>query len=71
MAIAKIGLLPLYLKLYDDLDNGRRRPRIDEFPRIIAAELKKRGLQVVAAPVCRITESRIIQLQINQKKRPA
>src|SRR5512144_1601500 len=54
MASAKIGLLPLYLKLYDDLDDGTRRRRINEFPRQIAAELEKRGLQVVSAPVCRI-----------------
>ncbi len=53
MAKAKLGLLPLYLKLYDDLD-GTRRPRVDEFPRTIAAELEKRGLQVVLAPVCRV-----------------
>lgn len=54
MAKAKIGLLPLYLKLYDDLDDGSRRRRIDEFPRQIAAEMEKRGLEVVTAPVCRI-----------------
>ena len=53
MARAKAGLLPLYLKLYDDID-GTRRPKIDEFPRTIAAELEKRGLEVVTAPVCRI-----------------
>ncbi len=53
MAKAKIGLLPLYLKLYDDI-GGTRSPRIDEFPRTIAAELEKRGLLVTAAPVCRI-----------------
>jgi L-arabinose isomerase len=54
MARAKFGILPLYLKLYDDLDDGSRRKRIDEFPRTIAAELEKRGLEVVSAPVCRI-----------------
>jgi len=65
MAKAKIGLLPFYLKLYDDIDERRKprgdeaprtkwRPRIDEFPRTIAAELEARGLQVVAAPVCRV-----------------
>jgi len=54
MTAAKIGLLPLYLKLYDDLDDGSRRPRIEELPRTMAAELRKRGLEVVAAPVCRI-----------------
>ncbi|HTO22459.1 MAG TPA: hypothetical protein VMQ10_08230 [Spirochaetia bacterium] len=52
---ARIGLLPLYLKLYDDLDkDGSRRVRIDEFPRTIAAELEKRGIGVVSAPVCRV-----------------
>jgi L-arabinose isomerase len=54
MARAKLGILPLYLKLYDDVDDGSRRKRIDEFPRTIAGELGKRGLEVVTAPVCRI-----------------
>jgi L-arabinose isomerase len=54
MEKGKIGLLPLYLKLYDDMDDGSRRVRIDEFPRTIAAELEKRGLRVVTATVCRI-----------------
>jgi len=48
-----IGLLPLYLKLYDDTA-GDKRPRMDEFVRTIAAELQKRGLEVIAAPVCRV-----------------
>ena len=48
-----IGLLPLYLKLYDDTDSGKR-PRIDEFTRTIASELGRRGLDVLSAPVCRI-----------------
>ena len=54
MTKPKVGLLPLYLKLYDDLDDGSRRPKVEEFPRTIAAELTRRGLEVVAAPVCRI-----------------
>jgi len=54
MTRTKIGLLPLYLKLYDDLDDGKRRPRVEEFPRTIAAELTRRGLEVISAPVCRI-----------------
>ena len=54
MAKIRIGLLPFYLKLYDDLDNGSRRPKVEEFPRAIAAELTRRGLDVVAAPVCRV-----------------
>ncbi|MCX7038032.1 MAG: hypothetical protein NT005_02700, partial [Spirochaetes bacterium] len=48
-----IGLLPLYLKLYDDTDGGKR-PRIDEFTRMIASELSRRGLDVASAPVCRV-----------------
>jgi len=48
-----IGLLPLYLKLYDDTDGGKR-PRIDEFTRTIASELSRRGLDVASAPVCRV-----------------
>ena len=54
MARAKFGILPMYIKLYDDLDDGTWRKRIDEFPRTIAAELSRRGLEVVTAPVCRI-----------------
>ncbi len=54
MTRPKIGLLPLYLKLYDDLDDGSRRRKVEEFPRRISAELVRRGLEVVAAPVCRI-----------------
>ena len=58
MARVKIGLLPLYLKLYDDTEPPSRRVRIDEFPRTIAAELTRRGLDVVMAPVCRIEKER-------------
>ena len=54
MTKTRIGLLPLYLKLYDDLDDGSRRPKVEEFPRTIAAELGRRGVEVVAAPVCRV-----------------
>ncbi len=53
MATTKIGLLPLYLKLYDDTDSGKR-PRIDAFSRTIASELAQRGLEVASAPVCRV-----------------
>ncbi len=54
MTTARIGLLPLYLKLYDDQDTGVWRKRVDEFPRTIAAELTRRGLEVTLAPVCRV-----------------
>jgi L-arabinose isomerase len=49
----KVGLLPLYLELYDR-SFGRVRTRIDTFHRDIAAALTKRGLEVVTAPVCRL-----------------
>lgn len=49
----KVGLLPLYLELYDNA-MPEVRPRIDEFLALITAELQKRGLDVVNTPVCRI-----------------
>lgn len=49
----KVGLLPLYLKLYDD-GAADRRPTMESFYGLIAAELEKRGLAVVRSPVCRV-----------------
>ncbi len=49
----KVGLLPLYLKLYDD-GMPEVRPRVEEFYARIAAGLQARGLEVLAAPVCRL-----------------
>lgn len=50
-----VGLLPLYLKLYDDGDrDGSRRKHVEILPRAIAAELEKRGVGVESAPVCRV-----------------
>lgn len=48
-----IGLLPLYLKLYDDT-SPQHRTGVERFRDEIAAELGKRDLTVVSAPVCRI-----------------
>jgi L-arabinose isomerase len=53
MASMKVGLLPFWLKLYDDTAAGAR-PRIEAFVRAIAAAFEKRGVAVVAAPVCRL-----------------
>ena len=47
----KIGLLPLYLKLYDDAC-PYMRPRIEAFRDTIIRKLAGLGLDVVAAPVC-------------------
>ena len=52
---AVIGLLPLYIKLYDDVASDKR-PRIDAFYKRIADELEKRSLSVITVPVCRIRE---------------
>ena len=49
----KIGLLPLYIKLYDDVW-PEARGRMDSFAGKIVRELEKRGLDVVCAEVCRI-----------------
>ena len=48
----KVGLLPLYIKLYDD--NGVSRTLLDEFHQCVIEKLEKAGLEVVCAPVCRI-----------------
>ncbi len=53
MPRAKIGLLPLYLKLYDDT-SADRRPMIEEFYRTIVAELERRDVAVITSPLCRL-----------------
>ena len=53
MAKLKIGLLPLYLKLYDDFSSDRR-PQIEKFYRTISSELEKRGVSVITSPLCRL-----------------
>jgi len=47
------GLLPLYLKLYDDCVPDRR-PEIEAFRDRVEAGLKDQGVEVVAAPICRL-----------------
>jgi len=49
----KIGLLPLYIKLYDD-SWPELRAGVDAFYQTIASELQKRELEVVTSPVCRV-----------------
>jgi L-arabinose isomerase len=48
-----VGLLPLYLKLYDDT-TADARPGMERFLDTIVTELGKRHLNVAAAPVCRV-----------------
>jgi L-arabinose isomerase len=49
----KIGLLPLYLQLYDDLMPDCRA-EFDPFLAEIAAGFRQRGIEVIACRVCRV-----------------
>jgi|GEM_PF-114413 len=49
----KIGLLSLYIELYDK-SSPQKRVGIDAFNKTIINELEKRGLEIIASPVCRI-----------------
>lgn len=49
----KLGLLPLYIKLYDDVLPEARGP-LDEFARSLGTRFESKGLDVVTAPVCRV-----------------
>lgn len=49
----KIGLLGLYIKLYDEVKPDYR-PVVEKFLDSIAAEYEKRGIEVVKAPIARI-----------------
>ncbi len=51
----KIGLLPLYIELYDRTA-PEVRPRIDSFHSLMAARLGGLGLDVVTVPVCRLKD---------------
>lgn len=48
-----VGILPLWLKLYDDL-SLEHRPRIEGFIRTLAESFEKRGVTARMAPVCRV-----------------
>ncbi|MFA6817144.1 MAG: hypothetical protein WCS73_12695 [Lentisphaeria bacterium] len=49
----KIGLLPFWIKLYDDVC-GNVRPSVEAFYKTIVKEYEKRGITVFTAPVCRL-----------------
>jgi len=51
----KIGLLPLYIKLYDDVMPHLQK-RINDFYMTIANEFEKRNVNVVSTSICRIKE---------------
>ena len=49
----KVGFLPLYVKLYDDVVPGLR-PRLEAFYETMAKKLEEQGMDVVRAPFCRL-----------------
>ena len=49
----KIGLLPLYIKLYDDT-TPERKPVNEKYVDKIASYFAERGVGVIRAPVCRL-----------------
>ena len=51
----KVGFLPLYLELYD-ISSPENRPHINEINLKIAEKLRDSGMELVCAPVCRVTE---------------
>ncbi|HEY3376127.1 MAG TPA: hypothetical protein VGL77_01415, partial [Armatimonadota bacterium] len=51
--MTQIGILPFYLKLYDDL-LPECRAGFDSFLAQIAAALEARGIAIHMAPVCRV-----------------
>ena len=53
--MSKIGLLPLYLALYDETC-AFMRPKIENFCDTIVKQLEDRGLDMVCAPICRVRE---------------
>jgi L-arabinose isomerase len=63
----RIGLLPLYLALYDDTA-AAVRPRVEQFARTIAGELGRRGLEVAAAPVCRLEKEFAAAVKVFEAK---
>ena len=48
----KAGYLPLYIKLYDDDDPHMRDPMVAHMERMVC-EIRKRGVELVVADVCR------------------
>ena len=53
MKKVKIGLLPLYIQLYDDFAKGLR-PGIEKYLDSVKEALVKGGAEIVAADICRV-----------------
>ncbi len=55
MSKVKVGFLPLYVKLYDDVC-PQYRPHVEAFMNDAAARLEAEGVELVKAPVCRLKD---------------
>ena len=53
--MARVGLLPLYIELYDEAC-PEMRPEVEAFYERIAGELRGRELEVCTRPICRRAE---------------
>ncbi len=52
----KIGLLPLFIKLYDDIARDNYRNNLEPFYAKIANKFKESGVEVVTSDFCRLKE---------------
>lgn len=51
----KIGFLPLYIKLYDDIGSGAKaRPRLEGLYAEMARRFESQGFEVIRSEICRI-----------------
>ncbi|WP_054957984.1 L-arabinose isomerase family protein [Paenibacillus dakarensis] len=62
-----IGLLPFYVKLYDDYW-PELRGRVEAFYHTITSEFEKRGLEVIASPVCSIKPEFEVAVQLFERE---
>lgn len=51
MKPVKIGLLPLYVKLYDECLSWMR-PKVEKYHADVAEKLRSYGLDVMTSPIC-------------------
>jgi L-arabinose isomerase len=63
----RVGLLPLYIELYDK-SSPQARPGMEAFYRTIAGKLREAGLDSIEVPVCRITEEFKSALAVFEKE---
>ena len=69
MTALKAGLLPLYIKLYDDIDPAWRKP-LEGFVEKIGDRLRRLGLELDVAPVCRVESEFRSAVRAMEKRQP-